>query len=91
MSALDAKGNDIYRFIVCPLGPEDPRSAGLLKDAHSLGLSTVALVACQDLYFIQGALSPSELEQLAARLLHDPVANLFAGIPLPLLIPRTGE
>ena len=75
MSALDAKGNDIYRFIVCPLGPEDPRSTGLLKDAHSLGLSTVAQVACQDLYFIQGALSPSELEQLATRLLHDPVTQ----------------
>ena len=68
-------GKKNYRIIVRPLGPHDPRSAGYLRDAHALGLTGVTGLACQDLYFVQGDLTPAELDRMVDRLLHDPVTQ----------------
>src|SRR3972149_1269360 len=53
----------------------DPRSAGLLSDAHALGLTQITALEVQDLYFIEGAVTPDRLERLAAELLGDLVAQ----------------
>ncbi|NMB68804.1 MAG: phosphoribosylformylglycinamidine synthase subunit PurL [Chloroflexi bacterium] len=58
-----------------PRLPEDPRSAGFLHDAHALGLTAVERIRCADLYFIQGRLTPAEVQVLAGRLLHDPITH----------------
>ena len=38
----------------------DARSAGLLHEAHALGLARLSGLACHDLYFIVGQLSEAE-------------------------------
>ncbi len=53
----------------------DPRNAGLLVDAHALGLNRVTDIQCQDLYFIEGDLAETDLQRLAGELLSDPVAQ----------------
>ena len=53
----------------------DPRDAGLLVDAHALGLDRVTDIRCQDLYFLEGDLAETDLKRLAAELLSDPVAQ----------------
>ena len=75
MAANSSSGQKIYRFIVQQNLAGDPRSAGFLNDAHALGLNNIAQISCYDLYFIQGSCSPAQLEQLARRLLHDPVTQ----------------
>lgn len=69
------KDNEVHRFLVAPRAAEDPRSAGFLQDAHALGISAVEHIRCLDLYFIQGTLTPLEIQTLADRLLHDPVTQ----------------
>jgi hypothetical protein len=49
--------------------PHDPRAAGLLADAHALGLAHVT--------HIEGALSPTDQRRLATELLSDPIAQAF--------------
>jgi phosphoribosylformylglycinamidine synthase II len=56
----------------------DARSAGLLKEAHSLGLSRLSDIECHDLYFIEGQASPAERERMAVELLSDPVTQSAA-------------
>jgi phosphoribosylformylglycinamidine synthase subunit PurSL len=51
------------------------RGAGLLRDAHTLGLSRVSAIECHDLYFVEGALSAAERNRLAAELLSDPITQ----------------
>ena len=41
------------------------RGAGLLRDAHTLGLGRVSAIECHDLYFVEGALSPHARDRLA--------------------------
>ena len=53
----------------------DPRNAGLLVDAHALGLNRVTDIRCHDLYFVEGDLADTDLKRLAAELLSDPVAQ----------------
>ena len=53
----------------------DPRNAGLLVDAHALGLNRVTGIECHDLYFIEGDLAATDLQRLAGELLSDPVAQ----------------
>jgi phosphoribosylformylglycinamidine synthase len=65
----------IFRIITHSIQPNDPRSAGLISDAHALGIQKVERLECADLYFIQGHLSESELQRLAQQLLHDPVTQ----------------
>jgi phosphoribosylformylglycinamidine synthase subunit PurSL len=64
----------IHRFVV-QFVSSDPRSAGFLSDAHALGFEDLRRINCQDLYFIEGQLSPQEMQQLALELLSDPVVQ----------------
>ncbi len=64
----------IYRFAVQFKGP-NPRSAGILKDALALGFDDLQRIECQDLYFIEGQLSQENLQQLALKLLTDPITQ----------------
>jgi len=73
----------IYRFVISPAGGNDPRSAARLHDAHLLGLRQLKFIGCQDMYFVEGQLSPQEQEQLALSLLIDPVTQTAAWDELP--------
>jgi phosphoribosylformylglycinamidine synthase subunit PurSL len=73
----------IYRFLVRFFQPNDPRSASLLADAYALGFEQLTLIQCQDLYFIEGQLSPDECKQLALSLLTDPVTQTSDWSKLP--------
>lgn len=64
----------IYRFVATFMY-HDPRSAGFLSDAHALGFHDLQRIKCQDLYFIEGQLSQEEMQQLALKLLSDPVTQ----------------
>lgn len=72
----------IYRFVVQFTRP-DPRSAGYLADAHALGFADLKRLECHDLYFIEGQLSEEEMQQLALKLLSDPVTQSAMWAPLP--------
>ncbi|PKN93814.1 MAG: phosphoribosylformylglycinamidine synthase subunit PurL [Chloroflexi bacterium HGW-Chloroflexi-6] len=63
-----------YRFVIT-FTDHDPRSAGFLSDAHALGFHDLRRIKCQDLYFIEGQLSQDEAQQLALKLLSDPVTQ----------------
>lgn len=75
----------IYRFVV-RFNQSDPRSAGYAADAKALGFGGLTHLECQDIYFIEGRLSQEECEQLALRLLSDPVTQsvLFGSPPSSL-------
>lgn len=83
----------VHCLVVSSRLPADPRAAGLLKDAHALGLSAVTGLAVQDLYFVEGELAPADLERLAEELLHDPVAQTasWRGSQAPLADGRVIE
>lgn len=70
----------ITRFI-----QKDPRSASLLADARALGFHQLQRVECHDLYFIESQLSQEELQQLALKLLSDPVTQSITWDELPAL------
>lgn len=53
----------------------DGRIADLLSQIAQLGLDRVRRVQVSDLYFLRGALSPTDLERLAEELLADPVVE----------------
>ncbi len=53
----------------------DPWAAGLLADAHALGLRHLTRLECYQLMFIEGAVHAPDLGRLAAELLSDPVAQ----------------
>lgn len=65
----------VTRFVVSPRQHNDPRSAGYLAGAHSLGITAVTSILCQDLYFIEGDLAEEDLKLLAASILSDPVTQ----------------
>jgi phosphoribosylformylglycinamidine synthase len=65
----------IFRFVTHQNRSNDPRSIGFLSNARALGISDVERIECADLYFIQGRLDPSQLDQLARQLLGDPVTQ----------------
>jgi phosphoribosylformylglycinamidine synthase subunit PurSL len=67
------KSLPIHTLVVSSRLPNDPRAAGLLADAHALGLTPLANLECHDLFFIEGDVSPSDLDRLATQLLTDPV------------------
>ena len=66
---------EVYRFLVRPVQSGDPRSAGLLADAHMLGISAVESLECLDLFFIEGQLTIPDQERLAAELISDPITQ----------------
>jgi phosphoribosylformylglycinamidine synthase len=61
----------------------DPRMAGYLADAQALGFQHLRSITVQELYFIEGQLSQEELQQLALKLLTDPVTQTASWIELP--------
>ena len=65
----------IVRFIVHPIQEQDPRSQAYLLDARALGFEQLERIDCQDIYFIDGNPGPDALNELADRLLHDPVTQ----------------
>jgi phosphoribosylformylglycinamidine synthase II len=69
------KSLPVHTLVVSSRLNSDPRAAGLLSDAHALGLTQLADLECHELYFIEGDLSASDLDRLAAQLLTDPVAQ----------------
>lgn len=72
----------IYKFIVHNK-TNDPRNGGHLKDAHALGFPHLKSIQVQHLYFIEGQLSQEDLQQLALKLLSDPVTQTSSWIELP--------
>ena len=64
----------IHRIITC-FTHMDPRSARYLADANALGFHNLKRIDCQELYFIEGQLSQEDLQQLALKLLTDPVTQ----------------
>lgn len=75
MGLIDRQNLHIYRFVVSASNVDDPRSKDLLSDAHTLGISAVEAIRCEDLYFIEGDLSEAAASQLAERLLADPISQ----------------
>jgi phosphoribosylformylglycinamidine (FGAM) synthase PurS component len=71
----------IYKFIVYNK-TNDPRNGGYLKDAHTLGFHHLHSITVQDLYFIEGQLSQEISQQLALKLLSDPVTQSASWIEL---------
>lgn len=67
--------SSIHCLIVRSRLNPDPRAAGLLADAHALGITSLSGLECSDLYFIEGALSSDDQQRLATELLSDPVAQ----------------
>lgn len=73
----------IYKFIVQNM-TNDPRNGGYQKDAHALGFKHLTSIQVQDLYFSEGQLSQQDLQQLALKLLSDPVTQSISWIELPV-------
>ena len=80
----------IYKF-TCQNITNDPRNGGYLKDAHALGFKRLKSIQVQDLYFTEGQLSQEELQQLALRLLSDPVTQSISWIELPSALSLPGD
>ncbi|HNH05559.1 MAG TPA: hypothetical protein PLF18_12490, partial [Anaerolineales bacterium] len=76
----------IHRFVV-RFEHHAPRSAGMLSDARALGYDNLKRIECQDLYFIEGQLSQEEMQQLALKLLSDPVTQVISWDETPNLTP----
>jgi phosphoribosylformylglycinamidine synthase subunit PurSL len=64
----------VHRFIT-RFTQTDPRSTGYLTAAHALGFQNLIRIECQDLYFVESQLSQEEAQQLALKLLTDPVTQ----------------
>ena len=79
----------IYKFL-CQHKTNDPRNESYLKGAHALGFQPLQRIIVQDLYFVEGQLSQEELQQLALKLLTDPVTQTVAWdeLPAPLTPPE---
>lgn len=72
----------IYRFATHSLQP-DPRAKETFQAARALGFHQLQRVECQDLYFIESQLSQEGLQQLALKLLSDPVTQNVSWDELP--------
>jgi phosphoribosylformylglycinamidine synthase len=75
----------IYKFLV-QNKTNDPRNGGYLRDAHALGYKHLKSIQVQDLFFIEGQLSQEDLQQLALKLLMDPVTQFASWIELPAVL-----
>ena len=71
----------IYKYLVHNK-TNDPRNGGHLNDAHALGFQHLKSIQVQDLYFIEGQLSQEDSQQLALKLLSDPVTQVASWIEL---------
>src|SRR5512138_2220871 len=72
----------IYRFIAHSKF-SDPRAEIYLSDARALGFNDLQRITCQDLYFAEGQLSQEICQQLALKLLTDPVTQSMTWAELP--------
>lgn len=82
---MNLNGSDaVYRFVVKSKTDSDPRSLGYLSDAHSLSFHNIRSIHCQDLFFLRGHLTQTQLELLASSLLSDTVTQ---GVEYGLLDP----
>lgn len=66
----------IHSFIVTQRDTNNPYAKSLLADALTLGFTDLTHIECSDCYFIQGQLTESEKQLLAAKLFCDPVAQI---------------
>ncbi len=78
----------IYKFLVHNK-INDPRNGVNLQDVHALGFEHLKSIQVQDLYFIEGQLSQEDLQQLALKLLSDPVTQSTAWVELPAPLSTT--
>ena len=65
----------VFRFTISTLAEHDPRSAGYLADARTLGFRGIDQIRVEDVYFIEGCLTEQDLAELATGLLSDPVTQ----------------
>jgi phosphoribosylformylglycinamidine synthase II/phosphoribosylformylglycinamidine synthase I len=69
----------IHRVEVFPTPNEpDPQGHGRLQAAHQLGYDQLQSCRAGRLYFLQGDLTPVQLEQIGQELLADPVTEQYA-------------
>ncbi len=80
----------VHTLIVSARLP-DPREAGLLADAHALGVTRLARLECHTLYFIEGDAHPANLERLAHELLADPVTQTYVWRASSLALPASSS
>lgn len=73
----------IYRFIAQSKF-SDPRAEIFLSDARALGFNDLQRITCQDLYFAEGQLSQEICQQLALKLLTDPVTQSMTWTEMPM-------
>ena len=71
----------VHRFIISHIS--DPRAGMYLANARALGFNNLRRITCQNLYFIEGQLSQEICEQLALKLLTDPVTQSASWTELP--------
>src|SRR5688572_25855413 len=74
----------IYKFVVLNK-TNDPRNGGHLADVRALGYKHLQSIQVQDLYFVEGQLSQEDLQQLALKLLSDPVTQSASWVELPIV------
>ncbi len=72
---MGSGSDQVYRFVVQSINPNDPRSVNYLKDASFLGYTDVTQILCHDLYFLRGFLTEAQLNEIANQLLHDPLTQ----------------
>jgi phosphoribosylformylglycinamidine synthase II len=58
-------------------GQPDARGAGLVKDIHDLGITSVTSARVVDIYWFEGNLSSADLDLIGSRLLSDPVTQQY--------------
>jgi phosphoribosylformylglycinamidine synthase len=59
-------------------GFADPRSEGLQKDIHDLGIKTVKKAKVSNIYLLEGNLAEAELDKIGRELLTDPIVEQFS-------------
>ena len=80
----------IYKILVQNKS-DDPRNGGYLKDAHALGYLHLKSIQVHDLFFTEGQLSQKDLQQLALKLLSDPVTQVASWKQLPSFLSKPEE
>ena len=74
----------IYSIEVClKAGQPDPRGAGIARGIRDLGIHTKGIsVSVSDFYWLDGSLTPREVERIAGELLVDPVTQEYNCSPI---------
>ena len=56
----------------------DARGQGLVKDIYDLGIASVSDVRVVDIYWLDAAIGPANLDSIGRNLLADPVTQLYS-------------